>query len=332
MTTVFPVWSNPYIGLPTLVAAAARTYADEGERALRDSLFALGRLSGSHLVTLRAVPTNAMPSEWGQLCAGLLEVDGFQGAETTPGKREVVVRIPLDPYLDAYRFVAAPATLNEILWSWHRGILATVNPALEMRVDADQWRGDPETVWRFGLSGEPFPPAERRPAEPMVSLALEHQAWTNPLVRMYAILNALISGWGADGERVAIEAYRALGHEMAAYFLEGGIAPAGATAEQWGHVSDQIAEDNGLADHEVLNEGPGRHTTVMPACARYAVALRLMGAPSHVCDIPMNWDNGELDVINPSIAISVPSCAYRGAARCVYRIGPRSAPGDDRPT
>ena len=38
----------------------------------------------------------------------------------------------------------------------------------------------------------------------------------------------------------------------------------------------------------------------------------------------MNWDNGEMDVVADStIAITVPSCTYRGSARCIYSIGPR---------
>ena len=110
---------------------------------------------------------------------------------------------------------------------------------------------------------------------------------------------------------------------MGVTFMEAGIAPKGATAQQWGHVSDQIADENGLGDHELIADGPDRYTTVMPACARYAVALRSLGAPRHICDIPMNWDNGELDVVaDGAIEITVPSCTFRGAARCVYSIGP----------
>ena len=60
----------------------------------------------------------------------------------------------------------------------------------------------------------------------------------------------------------------------------------------------------------------------MPACARYAVALRSLGAPRHICDIPMNWDNGEMDVVADG-AIEIDRAVVHvpggGAVRLLHR-------------
>jgi hypothetical protein len=61
----------------------------------------------------------------------------------------------------------------------------------------------------------------------------------------------------------------------------------------------------------------------MHGCGRYVTAYRWLDAPPGICDIPMNWDNGCLETVNPALAISVPACAYLGADVCVYQIGPR---------
>lgn len=324
MAIKLPVWNNPYIGLPTLVAATLDAYGGAGESALRDAQWRIGQASATHLVNDRVVPMNATALEWATFCGHVLRNDGYSGISVRGDAATAWVEATVDPYVELYGFLPSPAQTDPILWVWIDGMLSVVNPALSMTAESDPIADGGPVRWRFDLDGLPVDPADRRPAVTMGPVTPDQQAWLNPLVRTYAVLVALMDGWGPDGESLAVRAYRRLGREMGVTFMEAGIAPKGATAQQWGHVSDQIADENGLADHELIDDGPDRYTTIMPACARYAVPLRLLGAPSHICDIPMNWDNGEMDVVAGAlIELTVPSCTFRGAARCVYSIGSR---------
>jgi len=320
-----PVWNNPYIGLPTLIAATLDAYGAAGEAALRACQLRVGRMSASHLASEGAVPLNATALEWATVCGHVLRNDGYSGISVRGDATTAWVEATTDPYLELYGFLPSPPMTDPIVWDWVVGMSSVVNPALAMTAESDPIADGGPVRWRFDLAGAPVESADRRPPVVLGPVTPDQQAWLNPLVRTYAVLVALIDGWGAEGEALAIRAYRRLGHEMGVTFMEAGIAPAHATAYQWGHVSDQIADENGLAGHERLDDGPDRHTTVMPACARYAVLLRLLDAPAHICDIPMNWDNGEMDVVADAlIELTVPSCTHRGAARCVYSIGPRA--------
>lgn len=324
MAIKLPVWNNPYIGLPTLVAATLEAYGGAGESPLRESQSRIGRASATHLVSDGVVPLNATALEWATFCGHVLRNDGYSGISVRGDATTAWVEATTDPYVELYGFLPSPDLTDPILWTWVESMLAVVNPRLAMTAESDPIADGGPVRWRFDLDGSPVDPADRRPPVVMGPVTPDQQAWLNPLVRTYAVLVALIDGWGADGEALAVRAYRRLGHEMGVTFMEAGIAPAHATAQQWGHVSDQIADENGLADHELIDDLPERYTTIMPACARYAMPLRLLGAPSHICDIPMNWDNGEMDVVADAlIELTVPECTFRGAARCVYSIGPR---------
>ena len=79
MAIKLPVWNNPYIGLPTLVAATLEAKGAEGEAVLRASQLRVGRMSASHLVDVRAVPMNATALEWATFCGHVLRNDGFGG-------------------------------------------------------------------------------------------------------------------------------------------------------------------------------------------------------------------------------------------------------------
>ena len=73
-----------------------------------------------------------------------------------------------------------------------------------------------------------------------------------------------------------------------------------------------------------LAGSPDAVATTMHGCGRNMGPSRCIGAPAHICDIPVTWDNGCLERVNPLLAISVPACAYRGADVCVYEIGPQA--------
>lgn len=316
----FPNWSNPFIGVPTLVAAAIEQFDNDGERVAREALFSLGRLSSLALMTRGVVPLNANAAEWAGFAMRLFRNDGISGAalgRIAPGKAEVV--IDEDPHVKAYRLLGAPVQLVDVMSEWERGALSIVNPDLAVSFEA-QSPGGASGVWTYTLRGAPT--RLGLPAQVSDPISLADQAWVNGLVRMYAVITGLVNRWSDRGEDAVIAAYRRLGTLMIDEFVRRGIAKMGCTAHEWGAVSDEIATNNGLT-HEPIGDQTFAHTTRMPSCAGFAIPLRLMGSPAHICELPMNWDNAEMDTVNPDIMMKVPACTFRGDQDCVYSISPK---------
>jgi hypothetical protein len=318
----FPNWSNPFIGVPTLVTAAIAGFGQTGEREVRRQLFSLGRYSAVHLLATKAVALNANAAEWAAFAARLFRNDGFADAEIAQGasRMRAAVAIRHDPHVAAYALLESPPQLVDVMSEWERGVISVVNPRLKVSFE-DSSGGGASGVWRYEVSGAAA--RAELPEDTAAPIPLEHQAWVNGLVRMYAVITALIRGWGDDGESVVVEAYRRLGTLMIEEFVRRGIAKMGCSAHEWGAVSDEIAINNGLTS-ELIGDQTLAHTTKMPSCAGFAVPLRLMDAPAHICELPMNWDNAEMDVVNPTIMMKVPACTFRGDQCCVYSISPKN--------
>lgn len=319
----FPNWSNPFIGLPALVSASIEAYDEEGAQLCRDALRGLGRFSGTYLMDAGVLPINANAVEIATFATRVLRNDGIASAglvESTPARASIA--IPDDPHLGAYDLIGAPRNLVDVLVEWDRGILEVVNPDISFEVERDAWRGDGAGQWTYEAQSTPArrDVASAQGAEQ--AIPLEHQGWVNGLVRTYAVINAVVSSKGDAGEAVLKAAYRRLGEAMVEEFVARGIARMGCSAHEWGKVSDDIAIVNGLTN-EPIGDQQHAHTTKMPTCPAYAIPLRLMNAPRDICEIPMNWDNAEMDVVNPAIMMKVPRCTHRGDAYCVYSISPK---------
>ena len=79
MAIKLPVWNNPYIGLPTLVAATLEAHGAAGEAVLRECQARIGRASATHLVNDGVVALNATALEWATFCGHVLKNDGYSG-------------------------------------------------------------------------------------------------------------------------------------------------------------------------------------------------------------------------------------------------------------
>jgi hypothetical protein len=316
----FPNWSNPFIGVPTLVSAAIEAFDDAGEEAVRKQLFSLGRYSAIHLLTADLIPLNANAGEWAAFAVRLFRNDGIEEAQLEHASaKDATVEIDQDPHANAYTLLETPPQLIDVMSEWDRGVLSIVNPDLRMSFHPSG-RGGASGQWSYQLGGAPSRDGEAQVDSAPIPVV--HQAWINGLVRMYAVITALTNTWGTEGENAVIAAYRRLGTVMIDEFVRRGIAKVGCTAHEWGGVSDEIATNNGLT-HEPIGDQTVAHTTKMPSCAGFAVPLRLMNAPAHICELPMYWDNAEMDVVNQAIMMKVPGCSFRGDQCCIYSISPK---------
>jgi hypothetical protein len=150
-----------------------------------------------------------------------------------------------------------------------------------------------------------------------------HPLFTNPHVRMCAVITAVTKRWGRRGERTLRDAYRALGHVTGEEMIAAGIVARGADLAAYGHVSEQIMDICGLDGWTRVDTGRPEHATVVPRCAAYCEAYSAIAAPPQLCEIPFEWDNGCLDRINPGLEVWPTSCVHDGAAECVYTIRTR---------
>jgi hypothetical protein len=153
--------------------------------------------------------------------------------------------------------------------------------------------------------------------------------YTNPHIRMCSVITAAVGRWNAEGEELLRRTYRRLGRKTGRYMLAVGVVERGASVEQWGQVSDQILEINGLGGYTEIDGGPDVHAVEVPACARYTEAYRFLHAPRHLCAIPFEWDNGCLDSVSPDVQVWPGPCVYRGDDRCIYAVSRRDAADAD---
>src|SRR5262245_19685874 len=114
----------------------------------------------------------------------------------------------------------------------------------------------------------------------------EYPLYTNPHIRMCSVITATIRHFGRDGEQLLRTTYRRLGRRTGRYMLAVGVAAEGASVQEWGRVSEEIMEINGLGGYTRIDQGPEVHAVVVPGCARYTQAYRFLGAPAHLCAIP----------------------------------------------
>jgi len=149
--------------------------------------------------------------------------------------------------------------------------------------------------------------------------------FTNPHIRMCSVITGVIQRWQEDGHQLLRHTYRRLGRRTGRHMIAAGVVPRDADIETYGRVSEQIMDLNGLGGYTRLDTGKQEHALDVPNCARYTEAYRFLGAPTYLCSIPFEWDNGCLDSINPALQIWPGPCVYRGDARCVYRLDKRDS-------
>jgi hypothetical protein len=166
-----------------------------------------------------------------------------------------------------------------------------------------------------------------------LALIRQHPTITNPHVRMCAAITAVMTPRWPEAEPVLREVYRDLGHHTGRYMVDTGVVASGADLETYGRVSEQIMDACGFEGWRRLTTDASEHRTAVPGCAAYVPFFHGIGAPKNLCEIPFEWDNGCLDVINPDLRIAPERCAYRGAGECHYVIrssgaGGRAAPAE----
>jgi hypothetical protein len=150
-----------------------------------------------------------------------------------------------------------------------------------------------------------------------------HPLYLNPHIRMCAVITRAIAKWGGEAESLLRSTYRRLGRKTGNFVIAAGVVRRGATVAEWGRVSEEIMDLNGLGGWSRVEVSEQRHDLEVPACKRYTEAYRALGAPRQLCSIPFEWDNGCLDAVNPELQVWPGPCAYQGAASCHYVIDRR---------
>ena len=136
MAIRLPVWNNPYIGLPTLVAATLEVHGAEGETLLREAQARIGRASATHLLHDGIVPLNATALELATFFSFVLRNDGFSDLRVRGDARTAWVEAGTDPYRELYGFLPSPTTTDPILWTWHAALASVVRDRKSTRLNS----------------------------------------------------------------------------------------------------------------------------------------------------------------------------------------------------
>lgn len=154
------------------------------------------------------------------------------------------------------------------------------------------------------------------------SSATIHPTFTNAHAQMCAVITALTDRWGETGQDLVRRAYRRLGQRTGRQMIESGIVPAGADLETYGRVSEQIMDTCGLEGWSRVVTTREEHRTLVPGCAAYLPLFEFLEAPDNICELPFEWDNGCLDVINDGLQVWPRTCAYKDGSTCHYVVEP----------
>jgi hypothetical protein len=148
-----PDWTNPNVGMIALISGVINAFGDEGRSVAKGSLFKLGLKTGEYMIDKGLVSRGASPTEWGRFTLQLMDLTGFHDYEEVEStERRYQFKVTRYPYLDAFRYLDAPADACDIPGDWDRGCLATINPRIEMTQPKCFWQDDPFCLWSYELT------------------------------------------------------------------------------------------------------------------------------------------------------------------------------------
>jgi hypothetical protein len=106
--------------------------------------------------------------------------------------------------------------------------------------------------------------------------------------------------------------------------IEQGVAKRGTSVHDWGNMTIELLDLTGIYDHEVISEDEDNFIIKVDDCG-YQEPFRYINAPPDICQVPIQWDNGCLQTINPDLHTEITQCAYKGSEYCIYHIQRRKA-------
>ena len=148
--------------------------------------------------------------------------------------------------------------------------------------------------------------------------------WTNPYIGMCALISACINTFGEEGETAMREAMLNLGRKTGQAMIDQGLVPKGASVQRWGKMLEQLLDLTGIHDHQCVESTPERYLVRVNSC-EYPEPYEHIKAPPNICEIPIQWDNGCLETVNPEIRMTIRQCIWRGDGYCLYCIDKRQA-------
>jgi hypothetical protein len=143
--------------------------------------------------------------------------------------------------------------------------------------------------------------------------------WTNPYIGMCTLISAAVNTYGVGALDVMKTAFIELGKKTGAYMIEQGVAQKNVSVGEWGQVTLDLLDLTGIYDHEVVEQDDDNFIIKVADCG-YQEPFRHINAPEDICQVPIQWDNGCLQTINPDIHTEITQCAYKGAEHCIYHI------------
>lgn len=149
-----PTWTNPLVGMFSLMASTYAEYGADSLKTMRAGLRRLGHRTGTAMLEARLVQQGCTPTEWGRFTHQLMDLTGMYDYDevlATPDAYEFTVPRAAWPYHEPVAYLGAPPEACDISAEWDRGCLDTVNPQIVMTQPECSGRGDSVCRWRYDI-------------------------------------------------------------------------------------------------------------------------------------------------------------------------------------
>lgn len=149
-----PTWTNPLVGMFSLMASTHAAYGAGSLAVMREGLRRLGVRTGAAMLEADLVPPGCSPTRWGRFTHQLMDLTGMYDYDevlATDAAYEFTVPSAAWPYHEPVAYLGAPVEACDISAEWDRGCLDTVNPRIVMTQPECSGRGDPVCRWRYDL-------------------------------------------------------------------------------------------------------------------------------------------------------------------------------------
>jgi predicted hydrocarbon binding protein len=143
--------------------------------------------------------------------------------------------------------------------------------------------------------------------------------WTNPYIGICAMISATVNAYGLGALDVLRKAFIELGKKTGEYMIGQGLVKKGASIHEWGKMTIDLLDLTGIYSHDVIQDDADNFVIKVEDCG-YQEPFRYINAPADVCQVPIQWDNGCLQTINPELHTEIVQCAYKGDGHCIYHI------------
>jgi len=145
-----PTWTNPYIGICTMIAASVNAYGIDALNVLSQAFIDLGKKTGQYMIDQGLVKPNVSIRDWGKMTIDLLDLTGIYDHEVIREDDDnFVIKVHDCGYQEPFRHISAPEDICQVPIQWDNGCLLTINPDIRLEITQCAYKGDAHCLYHI---------------------------------------------------------------------------------------------------------------------------------------------------------------------------------------